>query len=190
MTKQVSPAGASSAAATTAASTVASSSTAAANSEKSIAPKNTVSKKSGAPKGGAAKAGAKAGGAAKANAPAPTVGAAVAEKGANAGTTNTDATPVRLKGRHAALRYTTLRMALFLGALVLVWAVAALLHMDLTTDTSRLIMIAVALFLSSAASLVVLSRQRDEMSAGIVARTQRLGRKFNDAATFEDGEEG
>ena len=90
--------------------------------------------------------------------------------------------------RHATLRYTTLRLALFLVALLLVWGVAAVFNMDLSSQLSKLTLLAVALLLSSAASFVVLSKQRDAMSAGIVARTQQLSRKFDDAASFEDDE--
>jgi len=90
--------------------------------------------------------------------------------------------------RHATLRYTTLRLALFLVALLLVWGVATVFNMDLSSQLSKLTLLAVALMLSSAASFVVLSKQRDEMSAGIVARTQKLSRKFDDAASFEDDE--
>ncbi|HEU5356960.1 MAG TPA: DUF4229 domain-containing protein [Actinocrinis sp.] len=91
--------------------------------------------------------------------------------------------------RHAVMRYTTLRLGLFLVALVLVWAVALIFHMDLSSQLSKLTLLAVALLLSSAASFIVLTKQRDAMSAGIVARTQRLSRKFDDAASFEDDEE-
>ncbi|MBS2962190.1 DUF4229 domain-containing protein [Actinocrinis puniceicyclus] len=93
-----------------------------------------------------------------------------------------------LETRHAVLRYTTLRLALFLAALVVVWGIAVVFHMDLGSQLSRLTLLAVSLLLSSAASFIVLSKQRDAMSAGIVARTQRLGRKFDDAASFEDEE--
>lgn len=94
-----------------------------------------------------------------------------------------------LETRHAVLRYTTLRLALFLVALVVVWGIALIFNMDLSSQLSKLTLLAVALLLSSAASFIVLSKQRDAMSAGIVARTQRLSRKFDDAASFEDDEE-
>jgi hypothetical protein len=94
-----------------------------------------------------------------------------------------------LETRHAVLRYTTLRLALFLVALVLVWAIALIFNMDLSSQLSKLTLLAVALLLSSAASFIVLSKQRDAMSAGIVARTQKLSKKFDDAASFEDDEE-
>ena len=90
---------------------------------------------------------------------------------------------------HATLRYTTLRLALFLAALVLMWAVAELTGMDLSTDTNRLILLAVALLLSSSVSFFVLSKYRDAMSAGLVARSQRMSRKLEDAKNFEDEDE-
>lgn len=91
---------------------------------------------------------------------------------------------------HATLRYTTLRLALFLVALVLMWAIAKLAGMDLSTDTNRLILLAVALLVSSSVSFFALSKYRDAMSVGLVARSQRLSSKMQDARTFEDEEEG
>lgn len=87
---------------------------------------------------------------------------------------------------HATLRYTTLRLVLFLVALVLMWAIAKLAGMDLGTDTNRLILLAVALLLSSSVSFFALSKYRDAMSAGLVARSQRLSRKLEDSKNFED----
>ena len=91
--------------------------------------------------------------------------------------------------RHAAMRYTTLRLVLFLVALLLVWGVAVVFDMDLSSQLSKLTLLAVALLLSSAASFIVLSKQRDAMSAGIVARSERLSKRFDDAAAFEDDED-
>lgn len=88
--------------------------------------------------------------------------------------------------RHAALRYTTLRLALFVVALVLMWGIAKLAGMDLSTDTNRLILLAIALLLSSSVSFFALSKYRDAMSAGIVNRSQRLSKKLQDSASFED----
>ena len=113
-----------------------------------------------------------------------------ASDGAPLGASVQTPAPIILKTRHAAIRYTTLRLALFLAALVLVWGVAALAGMDLSSQLSKLVLVAVALFISSAGSFILLSKQRDAMSAGLVARTERLGRKFDDAASFEDDEEG
>jgi hypothetical protein len=82
-----------------------------------------------------------------------------------------------------------LRLVLFLAALVLMWGIAELAGMDLSTDTNRLILLAVALLLSSSVSFFALSKYRDAMSAGLVARSQRVSRKLEDAKTFEDEEE-
>jgi hypothetical protein len=90
--------------------------------------------------------------------------------------------------RNAVLRYTTFRLMLFLGALLLVWGVAVVAGMDLSSQLSKFSLLAVALLVSSAASFVLLTKQRDAMSAGIVSRTQRLSLKFDDAASFEDDE--
>ncbi|HEV2636086.1 MAG TPA: DUF4229 domain-containing protein [Actinocrinis sp.] len=88
--------------------------------------------------------------------------------------------------RHAALRYTTLRLALFVAALGVVWVIAKLADMDLNSQISKLSLLGVAILLSSVVSLVALSKQRDAMSAGLVARTQKLSQKIDQAASFED----
>jgi hypothetical protein len=87
------------------------------------------------------------------------------------------------------MRYTTLRLTLFLGALVLVWGIAKLLNMDLSSQLSKLTLLAVALLLSSAVSFIVLSKQRDAMSAGLVARSEKLSKRLRSAATFEDDDD-
>lgn len=92
----------------------------------------------------------------------------------------------RVGGGTAALRYTTLRLALFLGALVVIWGIARISGMDLSSQLSRLTLLAVAVLVSSAASIVLLSKQRDAMSAGLIARSERLSGKFNAASSFED----
>lgn len=107
----------------------------------------------------------------------------------DAADSDTAATTQGLETRHAALRYTTLRLALFLAALLFVWGVAVVFNMDLSSQLSKLTLLAVALLLSSAVSFIALSKYRDAMSAGIVARTQRLSKKFDEAAAFEDEDE-
>ena len=120
----------------------------------------------------------------------PAVKTSAGDSTAEASSTATGApAAAALDTRHAALRYTTMRLALFLCALVLVWGVALLFRMDLSSQLSKLSLLAVALLLSSAVSFVVLSRQRDAMSAGLIARTERLGKKFGEAAAFEDEDE-
>jgi hypothetical protein len=86
-----------------------------------------------------------------------------------------EAAPPRIP--HATLRYTTLRLALFVAALAVMWGIAKLAGMDLSTDTNRLILLAVAILLSSSISFFALSR------------SQRMSRKLQDAQSFEDEEE-
>lgn len=90
---------------------------------------------------------------------------------------------------HATLRYTTLRLALFLVTLVLIWGIAELAGMQLN-QANRLFLLAIALVVSSVASYFVLGKYRGAMSEGIVARSERLSRKVRDSAAFEDEEAG
>jgi hypothetical protein len=94
--------------------------------------------------------------------------------------------PRKRVGGHAVMRYTTLRLALFLGSLLLLWGIARVFDMDLSSQLSRLTLLAVAVLVSSSASFVLLSKQRDAMSAGLVARSERLSRKFTAESSFED----
>ncbi len=89
---------------------------------------------------------------------------------------------------HATLRYTTLRLALFLVSLVLIWGIAELAGMQLD-NANRLFLLAVALVVSSVASFFVLARYRGAMSEGLVARSERLSSKVRDSASFEDEDE-
>lgn len=58
--------------------------------------------------------------------------------------------------------------------------------MDLNSQLSKLSLLGVALLLSSVVSLIVLSKQRDAMSANLVARSQRLSQRLDQSASFED----
>jgi len=97
---------------------------------------------------------------------------------------------------HATLRYSTLRLALFLVTLVLTWVVAELAGMRLDSQANRLFLLAIALVVSSVASFFTLGKYRGAMSAGLVARAERrpeklsdkLSRKVREAASFEDEE--
>lgn len=103
---------------------------------------------------------------------------------------NEPATPDAERIPHATLRYTTLRLALFLVTLALTWGVAELAGMQLNNanQANRLFLLAIALVVSSVASFFALGRYRGAMSAGIVARSERLSRKVRDSASFEDEE--
>jgi hypothetical protein len=89
---------------------------------------------------------------------------------------------------HATLRYSTLRLGLFLVTLVLIWGIAELAGMHLDNQANRLFLLAIALVVSSVASFFALGKYRGAMSAGLVARTEKLSRKVQDAASFEDEE--
>jgi hypothetical protein len=65
---------------------------------------------------------------------------------------------------HAFLRYTTLRLALFLAALALLWLVRI---------RGGVLLVALALVLSGLVSFVLLARQRDAMSVQLHAAQQR-----------------
>ncbi len=87
---------------------------------------------------------------------------------------------------HAVLRYTTLRLALFLVALALLWLVRI---------RDGLLLVAIALVLSGLASYVLLAAQRDAMSAQLhaarIRRSARAGaRAAREDATDADEERG
>lgn len=77
---------------------------------------------------------------------------------------------------HAVLRYTTLRAALFVLALVLLWLVRF----------RGVLLVAIALILSGLASFVLLARQRGEMSARLHAAQTRRQVRASVRAARED----
>ena len=76
----------------------------------------------------------------------------------------------------AALRYTLMRLGLFA-------ACAAVLYL---VGMRGFLLWSVALLASGAIALVVLRRDRDEMSAGIVNTVSRVNRKFEESNAKED----
>jgi hypothetical protein len=78
---------------------------------------------------------------------------------------------------HAILRYTTLRLALFVLALVVLWLVRI---------RDGVLLVAIALVLSGLASFVLLAGQRDAMSAQLHEATQRRRTKAQLRAARED----
>jgi hypothetical protein len=78
---------------------------------------------------------------------------------------------------HAVLRYTTLRLALFLIALALLWLVRI---------RDGLLLVAIALVLSGLASYVLLAAQRDAMSAQLHAARVRRSARAAERASRED----
>jgi hypothetical protein len=78
---------------------------------------------------------------------------------------------------HAILRYTTLRVALFVLALIVLWLVRI---------RDGVLLVAIALVLSGLASFVLLAAQRDAMSAQLHEAAQRRREKAQLRAARED----
>ena len=79
---------------------------------------------------------------------------------------------------HAILRYTTLRLALFVVALLLLW---------LLRIRDGVLLVAIALVVSGLASYVLLASQRDAMSAQLhAANVRRRERSLARAAREDD----
>ncbi|HEY3923311.1 MAG TPA: DUF4229 domain-containing protein [Acidothermaceae bacterium] len=78
---------------------------------------------------------------------------------------------------HAILRYTTLRVALFVLALVVLWLVRI---------RDGVLLVAIALVLSGLASFVLLAGQRNAMSAQLHEAAQRRRVKAQLRAARED----
>jgi hypothetical protein len=77
---------------------------------------------------------------------------------------------------HTVLRYTTMRLAIFVLALALLWLVRV----------RGLLLVALALVISGLASYVLLSRQRDAMSVQISAAANRRRQRAAARAARED----
>jgi len=93
------------------------------------------------------------------------------------------------QGKHATMRYATLRIAIFLVSLAVLWgAVAATGH--IVTGNGVLYLMMGALLVSGVASFFLLSRQRDAMSVQVTQRTERLATRFEENAAMEDEDEG
>ncbi len=91
--------------------------------------------------------------------------------------TSADAGQPAPRRPHAILRYTTLRVALFVLALVVLWLVRI---------RDGVLLVAIALVLSGLASFVLLARQRDAMSAQLHEAAQRRRVKAQLRAARED----
>jgi hypothetical protein len=85
-----------------------------------------------------------------------------------------------MKTKHIALRYFTLRLAIFLVSLGVLWGVVAATGHIVTANGALYLMMG-AVLMSGVASFFLLNRQRDEMSV-------RLTRKIETSATMEDEE--
>jgi fatty acid desaturase len=89
------------------------------------------------------------------------------------------------QSKHATMRYATLRIAIFLVSLAVLWGlVAATGH--IVTGNGVLYLMMGALLISGAASFFLLSRQRDAMSVQVTRRAERMTGKFEANAAMED----
>jgi len=100
-----------------------------------------------------------------------------------------DSAPGRAPGRtsHATLRYTTMRLGLFVASFVVV---AVLAYVGVIPESigkaNPLWLILLALVISAPLSLVLLRRQRDEMSVQIAGRVERAKQKLAANQSQED----
>jgi len=87
--------------------------------------------------------------------------------------------------KHATLRYATLRIAIFIVSLVVLWGVIAATG-HVVTGNGALYLCMGALLVSGIASFFLLSQQRDAMSAQVAVRTEKLTDKLQANAAMED----
>jgi hypothetical protein len=88
-------------------------------------------------------------------------------------------------GRHATLRYATLRIAVFVVTLGVLWGIVAATGHVVTTNGSLYLMMG-ALLVSGIASFFLLDRQRDLMSERVAARAERMTKRIDANASMED----
>ncbi|MEU3711494.1 DUF4229 domain-containing protein [Streptomyces catenulae] len=90
--------------------------------------------------------------------------------------------------KYATLRYTALRLGLFLACFVVAWGLAWLGVIPLATKGSQVIwLLLVAIVVSAPLSLVLLRKQRDQMSVQIVDKVDRQRERLAANRSQEDG---
>ena len=87
---------------------------------------------------------------------------------------------------HPTLRYSTLRIAIFVVVAAVLRGLVALGALPFGGKSGALYILAFAILISSIISYFVLSRQRDAMSEVLVDRAERVKRKFEHDAAMED----
>jgi hypothetical protein len=113
--------------------------------------------------------------------------ARTAQKGQSAEATASAASAAQAK--HATLRYATLRIAIFLVSLGVLWGlVAATGH--IVTGNGVLYLMMGSLLVSGIASFFLLNGQRDAMSAQVSARADKMVKKIDANSAMEDEDEG
>ncbi|MFD0163578.1 DUF4229 domain-containing protein [Streptomyces decoyicus] len=88
----------------------------------------------------------------------------------------------------ATLRYTTLRIGLFVASFAVVWVLAYFHVIPLAIGASNTVwMLLLAIVISAPLSFVLLRKQRDAMSEQIVAKVDRQRDRLMANAGQEDG---
>lgn len=86
----------------------------------------------------------------------------------------------------AALRYTALRLGVFLVCFGVVWLLGYLRVIPVAGATGVVFLLALAAVVSAPVSYVVLSRQRDAMSEQIVAKVESAKQRLAENRSQED----
>lgn len=103
---------------------------------------------------------------------------------ANQGTSDADPTT-----RHAALRYTVLRLGVFAGCFAVLWALAWFRVLPVGGSLGVVLLLALAAVVSAPVSYVLLSRQRDAMSQQIAVKVAQTRQRLAASKAQEDAAE-
>lgn len=87
---------------------------------------------------------------------------------------------------HPALRYTALRIGIFLACLLVLWLLAYARVLPVAGATGAVLLLALAALISAPISYVLLSGERDAMSERIVNRVERAKRQIAESRSRED----
>ncbi|MER8183073.1 DUF4229 domain-containing protein [Kitasatospora sp. NPDC094015] len=87
---------------------------------------------------------------------------------------------------HATLRYTSLRVSIFLGCLLISLLLGHFGVIPVTGSTGVVFLVLLAGLVSAPISYVVLSKQRDEMSAQISAKVETIRARTAAQSAQED----
>ncbi|MGP4001586.1 DUF4229 domain-containing protein [Streptomyces sp. 8N706] len=89
--------------------------------------------------------------------------------------------------QHATLRYTAMRLGIFVGCFLLVWGLTRLRIVPAGLGDSNVVwVLLLALILSAPLSFILLRKQRDAMSERIVERVDRAKERLSAHQTQED----
>lgn len=91
-----------------------------------------------------------------------------------------------MRTRHVVIRYTTLRLAIFLAVLIVLRLGFAVVGVKLAGASSLLYLAMVSLLVSGIISFFALNRQRDAVSESVVGRSDRLRERIKANAAMED----